>query len=102
MELGINKIIGIISFLDGKEIGKQYVTFGSMTDTNTKETLEMVILALQNNLISRKSAMYQIKTLFIGEDVDVEMQAIESDGGGNINENRQDTTSVPDSTTDGE
>lgn len=102
MEMGINKIIGIISFLDGKEIGKQYVTFGSMTDTNTKETLEMVILALQNNLISRKSAMYQIKTLFIGEDVDVEMAAIESDGGGNINENKQDTISDPNSTANGE
>jgi len=72
-----------------------------MTDTNTKETLEMVILALQNNLISRKSAMYQIKTLFIGEDVDVEMAAIESDGGGDVNENKQDTTSNPDSDANG-
>lgn len=99
MEIGINKIIGIISFLDGKEIGKQYITFGSMTDANTKEILDMVILALQNNLISRKSAMYQIKTLFIGEDVDVEIAAIESEGGSVENENRQNTAGVDNSGT---
>lgn len=79
MEMGINNIIGIIAFLDGKEIEKRYVTFGSMTDTNTKETLEMVILAMQNGLISRKSAMFQIKTLYIGEDIDVELGMIEAD-----------------------
>lgn len=79
MEMGVNKIIGIIAFLDGKEIDKSYVSFGSMTDTNTKETLDMVIMAMQNGLISRRSAMFQIKNLYIGEDIDTELIAIEKD-----------------------
>lgn len=79
MEMGINKIIAIIAFLDGKDMAKSYVTFGSMTDTNLKDTLDMVILAMQNGLISKKSAMYQIRNLYIGEDIDVELKQIESD-----------------------
>lgn len=105
MEIGINNIIGIISFLDGKDIAKSYVTFGSMTDTNLKDTLDMVILAMQNGLISRKSAMYQIKNLYIGEDVDVELSAIESDiaqGGMKTNDDKQGSPSDADSDTDGE
>ena len=78
MEIGINRVISIVAFLDGKEMDKKYVTFGNMLDVNIKDTLDMVVLALQNNLISRKSAMYQIRNLFIGEDVDLEMAAIES------------------------
>lgn len=78
MEIGINRVISIVAFLDGKEMDKKYVTFGNMLDVNIKDTLEMVVLALQNNLISRKSAMYQIRNLFIGEDVDLEIEAIES------------------------
>jgi hypothetical protein len=79
MEIGFNNIIGIISFLEGKEIDKQYVTFGSMTDINLKDTLDMVILAMQNGLISKKSAMYQIRNLYIGEDIDTELAEIEAD-----------------------
>ncbi|MEG0151565.1 MAG: hypothetical protein RR744_00100 [Cellulosilyticaceae bacterium] len=113
METGINKIIAIIAFLDGKEMSKRYVTFGSMTDTNTKEMLEMVILALQNNLISRKSAMYQIKSLFIGDDIDIEMANIEKDisesgklqppttGGEDTNGGKQAGASTTDSGTNG-
>ncbi|MGL5712150.1 MAG: hypothetical protein ACRCX2_03955, partial [Paraclostridium sp.] len=114
METGINKIIAIIAFLDGKEMAKKYITFGSMTDTNTKEMLEMVILALQNNLISRKSAMYQIKSLFIGDDIDIEMANIEKDvsesgklqppttGGEDINGDKQTSTSPTNSGTNGQ
>ncbi|MGL5803213.1 MAG: hypothetical protein ACRCX7_11580 [Cetobacterium sp.] len=113
MEIGLNNIIGIIAFLDGKEIEKNYVTFGSMTDSNTKEILDMVILAMQNGLISRKSAMYQIKTLYIGEDIDTELKAIESDisagllapiiqneGGMEDNGNKQGSSSGSNSGTD--
>lgn len=103
MEMGINKIIGIISFLDGKDIAKSYVTLGSMTDTNTKDTLDMVILALQNGLISRKSAMYQIRNLYIGEDIDTELKMIESEGGLTDNGNtEQRSPSGTDSGTDGQ
>ncbi|MGL5712346.1 MAG: hypothetical protein ACRCX2_04950 [Paraclostridium sp.] len=79
MEMGINNIIGIISFLDGKDMAKSYVKFGSMTDVNMKDMLDMVILAMQHGLISRKSAMFQIKDLYIGEDIDTELAAIEAD-----------------------
>lgn len=110
METGINKIIALIAFLDGKEMSKKYVTFGSMTDTNTKEMLEMVILALQNNLISRKSAMYQIKELFIGDDIDIELANIEKDiaeqgmsqtGGDETNGTEQNGAGSTDSTANG-
>lgn len=84
MEIGINSIIGIIAFLDGKEIEKKYVTFGSMTDLNIKDTLDTVVLAMQNGLISRKSAMFQIKNLFIGEDIEIELEEILSDETENI------------------
>ena len=103
MEIGINQIIAIIAFLDGKDMAKNYVTFGSMTDTNMKDMLDMVILAMQNGLISRKSAMFQIKTLYLGEDIDTELLAIEADisagiimlpgqQGGNENGDKQDGT----------
>ena len=36
----------------------------------------MVVTALENGLISKKSAMYQIRNLFIGEDVDTEVDKI--------------------------
>lgn len=94
MEIGINKIIGIIAFLEGKEINKKYVTFGTPNDTNVKDILDTVVLALENNLISVKSAMYQIKGLFIGEDVETEMKEIlspenEKLRGGNNNGDKQ-------------
>jgi len=87
METGVNNIISIISFLDGKEMDKKFVKFGSMLNTNIEDTLNMVVIALNNNLISRKSAMYQIRDMFIGEDVDLEMEAI-------MNEANEATTDV--------
>lgn len=113
MEMGINNIIGIISFLDGKDIAKSYVKFGSMTDSNTKDLLDMVILAMQHGLISRKSAMFQIKTLYIGEDIDTELAAIEADisagllapmvqtEGGTDNGDKQGSSSGSDNSTNG-
>lgn len=80
VEIGLNKIIGIVAYLEGKERVKNYVTFGNMTDANLQAILNMVVLALENNLISRKSAMYQIRNLFMGEDVEVEMKQIEEQG----------------------
>ncbi len=76
MEIGINKIIGLVAFLDGKEIQKRYIAFGNPNDSSLKETLDTIIIALQNNLISRRSAMYQIKNLFIGEDLEAEIAEI--------------------------
>ncbi|MGL4998920.1 MAG: hypothetical protein ACRC5T_08150, partial [Cetobacterium sp.] len=102
IELGINKIIGIVSFLDGKEIDKSYVTFGNMTDSNIKDTLDMVILAMQNGLISKKSAMYQIRDLYIGEDIDLELKLIEAEGGMIENGNKQGSTSEPNIEPEGE
>lgn len=113
MEMGINNIVGIISFLDGKDIAKSYVKFGSMTDSNTKDLLDMVILAMQHGLISRKSAMFQIKTLYIGEDIDTELAAIEADisagllapmvqtEGGTDNGDKQGSSSGSDNSTNG-
>lgn len=90
METGINQIISIISFLDGKEMDKKFIKFGSMLNSNVKDILDMVVTALENGLISRKSAMYQIKDLFIGEDVDLEIAAIDSadNKGGIINDSK--------------
>lgn len=79
MESGINRIIGIISFYDGKELGKKYIKFGNMMNSSTKDILNMVVLAINNGLITRKSAMYQIKNLFIGEDVDIEIANVEKE-----------------------
>jgi len=80
MNIGLNKILGIIAFLDGKEVKKKYVTLGTMTDVNLQEILPNIVSALENNIISRKSAMYQIRTLFIGEDVDFEIKQMQDEG----------------------
>lgn len=107
MEIGINKIIGIIAFLEGKEINKKYITFGNPNDNSLKDVLDTVVTALENNLISMESAMYQIKTLFKGEDVETEIQRILSPEneqlrmGGNSNANRQDETGTADVGNDG-
>lgn len=79
METGLNKVIGIIAFLDGKDIQRNYVKFSDISETSVKETMGVIIQALDKHLISRKSAMFQIKGLFIGEDVDTEMALIEDD-----------------------
>ena len=77
MEIGLNKIIGIVAFFEGKDsVADDYITFGNMTDTNLQAILSMVVTALENGLISKKSAMYQIRNLFIGEDVDTEVDKI--------------------------
>lgn len=85
MEIGINKILGIIAFLEGKDMIRRYVRFDNMTDTNIKDIVPILIEALNNGLISKVSAMGQIKTLFIGEDIDIELSRIEEDGNGNRN-----------------
>ncbi|MGL5962044.1 MAG: hypothetical protein ACRCZ0_08835, partial [Cetobacterium sp.] len=102
MEMGLNKLIGIISFLEGKEIEKTYISLGSMTDTNIKDVLDIVILAMTNGLISRKSAMYQIKNLYIGEDIDLELAEIEKEGGTDTNGDKQRSPSEPNSDADRE
>lgn len=79
MEAGINRVIGIISFYDGKELGRKYIKFGNILNANIRDVLDMVILAFQNNLITKKSAMYQIRDLFIGEDVDIELAEVEKE-----------------------
>lgn len=80
VEIGLNKVIGIVSFFEGKDsITDDYMTFGNMTDTNLQAILSMVVTALENGLISKKSAMYQIRNLFIGEDVDSEVDKIDEE-----------------------
>ena len=79
IELGINRLIAIISFLDGKEMENRYITLGNMVDTNLKDMLEALKIALDYNLISKESAMFQIKTLFNGENVDKEKGLIENE-----------------------
>lgn len=79
IEKGINKIIGIIAFYEGKEMEEVYVSLGDMIDANIKDKLETIQIALQNNIISKESAMANIKELFIGEDVDLELERIKNE-----------------------
>lgn len=80
METGINKIIALIAFFEGKESIKKYVKFDNLADSNIKDLLPILIQALDSSLISRESAMSNIKKLFIGEDVDVEKKRLEEEG----------------------
>lgn len=79
MERGINKLIGLVAFFDGKEVEETYITLGNMVDSNIKEVIETVKLALECGIISKYSAMENIKELFAGDDVDAEMARIEKD-----------------------
>lgn len=79
IELGLNRLIAVISFLDGKDMGDRYITLGNMVDINLKDMLETLRVALDYNLISKESAMFQIKTLFNGENVDKELSIIEKE-----------------------
>lgn len=76
LERGFNKIIGVIAFLDGKDEEERYITLGDMVDTNMKDILENVVTAYTNGLISRKSAMAQIKEMFINEDYEEELAEV--------------------------
>lgn len=76
LERGFNKIIGVIAFLDGKDEEERYITLGDMVDTNMKDILDNVVTAYTNGLISRKSAMAQIKEMFINEDYEEELAEV--------------------------
>ncbi len=80
IELGINRLISIIAYLEGNEMGDRYITLGNMVDVKLKDMLEVLVMALNNGLISRESAMFQIKTLFNGEDVEREQSLIDKEG----------------------
>jgi hypothetical protein len=76
LERGFNKVIGIIAFLDGKDEEERYITLGDMVDVNMKDILDNAVTAYTNGLISRKSAMAQIKEMFINEDVEAEFNEV--------------------------
>ena len=76
LERGFNKTIGVIAFLDGKDEEERYITLGDMVDTNMKDILDNVVTAYTNGLISRKSAMAQIKEMFINEDYEEELAEV--------------------------
>ena len=79
IERGFNKLFALVAFFDGKEMQEKYITLGNMVDVNIQDTLDTVVVALNNGLISRKSAMNNIKVLFDGEDVEKELQEILND-----------------------
>lgn len=76
LERGFNKVIGVIAFLDGKDEEERYITLGDMVDINMKDILDNVVTAYTNGLISRKSAMAQIKEMFINEDYEEELAEV--------------------------
>lgn len=76
LERGFNKVIGIIAFLDGKDEEERYITLGDMVDVNMKDILDNAVTAYTNGLISRKSAMAQIKEMFINEDYETEFNEV--------------------------
>ena len=47
-----------------------------MVDVNMKDILDNAVTAYTNGLISRKSAMAQIKEMFINEDVEAEFNEV--------------------------
>lgn len=79
MELGLNQIIAIISLMEGKEMVRSYISLGSLTDQSMLVTLDVIARARELNFISRKSSMLMIKKLYPGEDVEVEMNAIDGE-----------------------
>lgn len=80
MERGLNKLIGLVAFYDGKtSIKDEYITLGNMVDINIKDVLDTLKIALDCGLISKESAMNNIKKLYNGEDVLVEMEKIKKD-----------------------
>lgn len=76
LERGFNKVIGVIAFLDGKDEEERYITLGDMVDVNMKDILDNAVTAYTNGLISRKSAMAQIKEMFINEDYETEFNEV--------------------------
>lgn len=77
LERGFNKLIGIIAFLDGKDEQERYISLGDMIDVNMKEVLDNAVVAFTNGLISRKSAMANIKDMFINKDYEKEFLEVE-------------------------
>lgn len=76
LERGFNKVIGVIAFLEGKDEEERYITLGDMVDINMKDILDNAVTAYTNGLISRKSAMAQIKEMFINEDYETELNEV--------------------------
>ncbi len=79
IEIGLNKLIGLIAVSEGKDMSKEFITIDNLMDTDINGIMTVVTTALQNKLISRKSAMYQIRSLFISEDVENEQKEIDKD-----------------------
>ena len=96
IELGLNRLISVISFLDGKNMEDRYITLGNMIDTNLKEMLQSLEIAINLGILSKQSAMFQIKTLFDGEDVDKELTILESEN--NSKSKEKDVVEVTDKT----
>lgn len=76
IERGFNKLIGIVAYFEGKEIDEEYITLGDMVDSNTSEKIDAVVTALNAGIISKKSAMNNIKELFIGENLEEEVERV--------------------------
>lgn len=76
IEKGINKLIGIIAFYEGKEVDESYITLGDMIDANIADTLSALSIALDKGIISKESAMSNITELFIGEDLAQELERV--------------------------
>jgi hypothetical protein len=79
MEEGMNAIISIVGYYEGKEFTTKFVEFKSMLDNDTASMLELCAVAKDAGLISKRSAMYNIRELFISEDVDEELSQIETE-----------------------
>lgn len=79
IERGFNKLIGIMAYFEGKEIEENYITLGDMIDTNIKDRLETISIALESGIISKESAMNNIKPLFIGGNVEQELERIKKE-----------------------
>jgi hypothetical protein len=79
MEEGMNAIISIVGYYEGKEFTIKFVEFKSMLDNDTASMLELCAIAKDAGLISKRSAMYNIKELFVSEDVDEELSQMETE-----------------------
>lgn len=79
---GLNDLLGIIDMLNGKDRLDAYVKLTDMMDADIAMTLNSVVSALNAGIISKQSAMFQIKDLFIGEDVSKEIEKIQSEQSG--------------------
>lgn len=79
IEIGLNAFMNIVVFYMGGVQQIKYISLGDMMQLDIETVSKVVERAMKLGLISKESAMFTIKDLYIGNNVSSELERLESE-----------------------